>query len=256
MVPLVPTSGILGSASSTPDFSTMPTTAAVTAALTGVTPPDAIEDLRGDLRRGTRASGAARGTASRIVGTAVLARTMAVLVFLAMAKCYHCPMTGTTASDLLGLAERDLAEAQEIMGLPSPEVGPSSRVVPSDPDFEGGLDLPPTATVSGGTWDDVAARAKELLRRAWDLRPVHLGAKAGAKIRDAARRGLDKASGAAKDVRDTLGQVALGAAMLAASPGILLGLAVFLLIEGTGYGGRARAAGRRYVSQRARAYGF
>lgn len=142
-------------------------------------------------------------------------------------------MSGTTGSDLLALAEADLDKAQEILGLPVPEV-----------------------SVSGGGWDDVAERARQLLRRAWELRPMNQGAKAGEKLRDAARRGLDKASDATKGARDKLGQIALGAALLSASPGILLALGAFLLIEGTGYGGRARAAGRRYVSQRARAYGL
>jgi hypothetical protein len=157
---------------------------------------------------------------------------MAVDVLLAMGPWYHCAMTSTSDSELLVLAEARLREAQEIMGLPAPETA-----------------------VSGDAWDDLAERAAELLKRAWELRPMNLGAKAGGKIRDAVRSGLDKASKAAKSTRDKLAKVALGAGMLALSPGVLLGLAAFLLIEGTGYGSRARRAGRRYVNRRLRAYG-
>lgn len=143
------------------------------------------------------------------------------------------PMTATSDSDLLALAEKSLSEAQEIMGLPAPET-----------------------VVSGDAWDAIAERARVLLKKAWDLRPVQLGARAGEKLRDAARSGLDRASKASKAARDLLVKVSLGAALLASSPGILLGVLMFLAIEGTGYGGRARSAGRRYVSRRARAYGL
>jgi len=175
--------------------------------------------------------GAARGTARRIVGI-VVERTRAVEVLLAMGAWYHCPMTATSDSELLALAEKSLSEAQEIMGLPAPETA-----------------------VSGDAWDDLAERAAQLLKRAWELRPMNLGAKAGEKLRDAARRGLDKASKASKAARDLFVKVSLGAALLASSPGILLGVLMFLAIEGTGYGGRARSAGRRYLSRRASAYG-
>jgi hypothetical protein len=141
-------------------------------------------------------------------------------------------MPTTTDPDLFAAAEKSLAEAQELMGLPTPEV-----------------------SVSGDSWHDLAVRAANLLKRAWEL-PMKLGARAGGKIRDAAKNGLDKASKASKEARDALGRVAVGAGLLAMSPGILLGVAAFFLVEGTGYGKRARSAGRRYVSQRARAYGL
>lgn len=142
-------------------------------------------------------------------------------------------MASTSDSELLAQAEASIAAAQEIMGLPAPE-----------------------ARVSGGTWDDIAERIKNLLKKAWSVRPTALGAKAGGKLREAARAGLESASSASQAARDLLQRLSLAAGLLAMSPGILLGLAAFLLIEHTGYGRRARAAGRRYVSRRAAQYGF
>lgn len=144
-------------------------------------------------------------------------------------------MSSATDSDLRVAAEGALLEAQEILGVPPVVVG-----------LDGGEDY----------WDAFAKRAKALLDKAKQAHPLVLGAKAGEKIRDAARWGASKASEASDATKATLGTVAAAAGALALGPGILFGLALFLLVEGTGYGARARRAGRRYVSQRAAAYGF
>jgi hypothetical protein len=85
---------------------------------------------------------------------------------------------------------------------------------------------------------------------------MELGARAARKIRDAANRGLDRASQASTSARAALASVAAAAGALTLGPLILPGLIVFLLIESTGLGGRARSGARRYVSQRARSSGF
>jgi hypothetical protein len=145
-------------------------------------------------------------------------------------------MSSTTDTDLRNLAEASLAEAQGIMGLPAIVVG-----------FD----------VSGdGFWESLATRAKGLLDKARKYNPTALGAKAAGKVRDAARYGASKASDASDAVKATLSGIAASAAALALGPGALLMLGVFLLVESTGYGKRARAGARRYVDARAREYGF
>ena len=165
-----------------------------------------------------------------------LARTIAVLVLRAMRPWYTSPMSSTTDTDLRNLAEASLAEAQGIMGLPAVVVG-----------FD----------VSGdGFWEGLATRAKGLLDKARKYNPVSLGAKAAGKVRDAARYGASKASDASDATKAVLGSIAASAALLALSPGVLLALLAFVVVEGSGYGKRARAGARRYVDARARSYGF
>ena len=180
--------------------------------------------------------GDVRGTARRIVGIAAgVARTSAVVVLRAMRACYHHEMAISTDLELRETAESTLAEAQVLLGLPAVVVGYDV----SGDDF----------------WSTFADRAKGLLKKA-STAPLVLGSKAGAKIRDATRTGLQKASEASAEARTKLGAVATAAGVLALGPGILLGLALFAVVEGSGLGGRARATGRRYLRERARAYGF
>jgi len=169
-----------------------------------------------------------------MVGIPWLVRTRAVECLRAMRKWYRNVMSNATDADLRLAAETDLADAQGVLGLPAVVVGWDV----SGDDF----------------WSTFAARAAGLLKRAATA-PLRIGAKAGGKIRDAARRGLDKASDATSDAKRALGAVATAAGVLAMGPGILLGLLAFVVVEGSGYGGRARRGARRYVSQRARAYG-
>jgi len=145
-------------------------------------------------------------------------------------------MSTSTDTELRESADASLVEAQGILGLPAVVLG---------------------ADVSGDDWwEGLATRAKNLLDKARKYHPMRLGAAAARKIRDAATRGLDKASTASDAVKATLASIAAAAGALALGPGILLGLLAFVLLEHTGYGARARSAGRRYVSRRARAYGL
>lgn len=141
-----------------------------------------------------------------------------------------------TDADLRTAAERDLSEAITMLGMPA---------------VVGGWDV-------GGDdyWDQFAKRAGKALDLAKKARPMQLGADAARRIRDAAKRGLDKASQASDAAKVALGSVATAAGMAALGPGILLGLIAFAVIEGSGYGRRARAGARRYVSARAREYGI
>lgn len=239
--PLRPTTGISGRLSRMPDFSAIPTTAAVIPTLIGVTPPPAPGARRcPPFRLWTRTMGAARGMARRMVGMG-WARTIAVVVRFAMRPWYDASMANTSDAELQAFASKTLEEAAQLMG-PQPVL----RAQPT--------------SVEGDDWNDIADKAAALLKRAWNL-PKDIGAKVGIKIRDAARAGLDKLSSASKEAREKLGKVALGAATLAAGASllanpILLGLVVFLAIEHTGFGRRARSAGWSYVDRRARAHGF
>lgn len=145
-------------------------------------------------------------------------------------------MSSATDDDLRKQAEALLAEAFGALGLPAVVVG---------------------ADVSG---DDYWARFLERARNAWDkakkYTPLEQGAEAARKIRDAARKGTDKASTAADDIKRALAALAAAAGAFSLGPLILPGLIVFLIIESTGYGKRARAGARRYVDQRAKSYGF
>lgn len=163
-----------------------------------------------------------------------VARTRAVVVRRAMEKWYHPLMPSTTDVTLRELAENDLAQAQQIMGI-EPVVG--------------------LWVVGGDFWDGFADKARRALEKAVKL-PWTLGSKAGTKIRDAVRRGMSKASEATDGAREKLAAVAAAAGALSLGTLILPGLLVFLLLERSGWGGRARRAGRRYVEGRARSYGF
>jgi hypothetical protein len=83
--------------------------------------------------------------------------------------------------------------------------------------------------------------------------------RAARNVADAAKSGLSAASDAVESVRSKLRTVAIGATAVAAAAGLapfVLPLLIFVAIESSGYGKRARGAARRYVSGRARAYGF
>lgn len=231
-VPLRPMIGISGRLSRMPDFSASPITAAVTAALIGETTLPAVEDRLRVWRLATRTIGADRGMASRIVGILGVARTSAVDVRLAIRKWYPRTMPSTTDSQLLAQANASLAEADGILS-----VGPRAVVG------------------AGETWRDIARRAKDALERAVKA-PFSIGQKAAGKIREAAEAGRSKASEADATVRQTLGSVALGAALLAAAPMLLMLLLPVILGESTGLGPRARRAGRTYVDRRLKEYGI
>lgn len=237
MAPLRPTHGISGSLSSMPDFSARPMAAAVTATLMGVIcapPPD--ERRWWTFLRVERTMGAVRGMASRMVGMAGEDRTSAVDVLRAMGSCYPLQMSSATDSQLRENAERSLAEAIALMGIPA---------------IVGGWD------VSGDDyWEQMGKRTRKALEIAKRAEPFRVQAEAARKIRDAARQGLDKSSQASTEAKATLAAVAAGAGVMALGPGILLGVIAFLVVESTGFGKRARSAGRRYVSARARSYGF
>lgn len=237
IAPFFPTKGMFGSESSTPLFSAMPITAAVTATLTGVTCAPAAFTARRmpPLReRDARTIGAARGTAILTVGI-VDARTIAVLVLLAMPAWYTSRMSSANDANMRKIAEENLSEAIVIMG--------EQAIV-------GGWD------VSGdGYWEQMVQRLEKALALA-KSKAGKVRAEAAGKIRDAARAGASTASDALDSVKTALGGIAATAGALALGPGILLGLVAFLLLESTGYGKRARAGARRYVDRRAREYGF
>jgi hypothetical protein len=140
-------------------------------------------------------------------------------------------MATTTDSELRANAEKSLAEAQAI-------IGPSFSPVVVGDDY----------------WQGLADRAKEALKKAAAL-PFRIGGAAGEKIREAARSGLNAASEASSVARKSLQWVAMGAALLALAPLLVL-LAPVILMEGSGFGPRARRAGKRYVNRRAREFGI
>ena len=155
--------------------------------------------------------------------------------------CHAChaniaSMASTSDAELLAFAEKNLQQAQELVGW-------------QIDGFVGGDDAWSTVHKKGGKILDQGRRGPiDVLRRAAGL------------VRDAARAGLSKASDATKDTRDKLSGLALAAGILAAGASILANpavwtLLVFLAIEQSGWGKRARSAGRRYVDRRAREYG-
>lgn len=250
--PLRPTTGTSGILSSTPLFSANPMMAAVMPALSGVTPPDETPFLRDRVRPRRRTIGAALGAAILMVGIDGVARTIAVWVLRAMPRWYHPIMSTTTDALLQALASQKMAAAEATL---SPQIGADPVPPPKDRD---------------DFWDSLSSRGKEALRKYHQEMREHGGAgptperldvikSAASNVRGAVSAGLNPVSSASDSVRDKLRTVAgaAGALMIGASLApLLLPLIVFLLIEQTGYGQRARSSARRYVSGRARAYGF
>ena len=139
-------------------------------------------------------------------------------------------MPSTTDSELRVLAQKKLDDADALTGQPS-----TSAVLGAD-DF----------------WSDLADRAKKILEIA--IGPSMPAGKIGSKVRDAMKSGLDTASEASDLAREKMRTVAIGAGLLALTP-LIVPVLIFLAIEGSGFGGRARRAGSRYGSRRARDYG-
>lgn len=124
------------------------------------------------------------------------------------------------------------------------------------------LGLPqPVEGIDGPVWDSVASRGKGILQKVKESRDKQLAREKeiASKVKDAAKAGIAEASSATKETREQLAALAKGAStvlVLGALTPLLVPFAVFALIEWSGYGKRARAAGSRYVDRRAREYGF
>lgn len=177
-------------------------------------------------------------------------------------------MSSAIDSDLLTDARKKLDNATSMLGtqaVSGPTIDPPG-VGPTPPDYT----YPPTPI---NDWDGVARRGEELLeemrrrlRVANKANVFRRGsssdkviANASQEVKGSAEAGLSPASEAIEAVRVKLRNIAIGATAVAAAAGLapfILPLLIFLAIEHSGYGKRARGAARRYVSGRARAYGF
>jgi hypothetical protein len=176
-------------------------------------------------------------------------------------------MSSAIDSDLLTKARARLDNAASMLGtqaVSGPTIDPPG-VGPTPPDYT----YPPMPI---NDWDGVARRAEDLLddmrkrlRVANKANVWRHGASdkvianAAQEVKGSAEAGLSPASEAIEAVRVKLRHIAIGATAVAAAAGLapfILPLLIFLAIEHSGYGKRARGAARRYVSGRARAYGF
>ena len=212
----------------------------------GVTPPPADDRREGARRLAARTMGAARGTARRIVGIVGVARTRAVVVLRAMPKCYRWSMGNASDTLLQSTADTKMRAAEAV-------VSTAVQGAPQDPtEF----------------WESLRPRAQNALKSFKSEMNERGGPSkarldvirgAASNIQGATNAGLDPASTATTSVRTKLKTAAAAAGALAIGATLapfILPLIVLIFLERSGAGERARGAARRYVSGRAREYGF
>jgi hypothetical protein len=221
-------------------------TAAVTAALIGVTP--ALDAFRlGDfLSFVNRTRGCAFGMAIRSVGMFCDVRTRAVDVLRAMHKWYPCAMSNASDSLLQSTADAKMRAAEAVV----------STAVQGDPQD-------PTEF-----WESLSTRAQSALkafrsemseRGGPNRQRLDVIRGAATNVQGAVNAGLAPASSATDAVRSKLKTAAAAAGALAIGATLapfFVPLIVLILVERSGAGKRARGAARRYVSERASGYGF
>ena len=127
---------------------------------------------------------------------------------------------------------------------------------------------PPEAVDPDVFWESLSERTKNALRKyraemsergGPPSTRVEVIRGAATQIKGAAQAGLDPASSASSSTRDKLKVAvasAVGLGLLASLTPLLVPLLIFLAVESSGFGRRARSKGRSYISAKARSYGF